>query len=108
MEMTISKSALDDLRATVARLEAELEKKKLAAEVNYDTATRLEAENAALKGKVERLMEAVFLAQASLRWCGGSADFNEGGQALVGWIRGPQKALAVIDAALAEGEKGIT
>ena len=35
-----------------------------------------------------------------LRWCSGSPDFNPGGQARVGWVKGPQVALADFDAAV--------
>ena len=51
--------------------------------------------------QAERLLRE---ARDELRWCSGSPDFNEGGQARVGWIKGPQQALARIDAYLARPE----
>jgi len=38
---------------------------------------------------------------SEMRWCSGSADFNEGGQARVGWLKGPVPAMAKAEAALA-------
>mgnify|MGYP001568996293 CR=1 FL=1 len=43
-------------------------------------------------------------ARNQLRWCSGSPDFNEGGQARKGWIEGPQKILARIDTYLSSSE----
>lgn len=45
---------------------------------------------------------ALLLAQDALRWCSGSPDFNEGGQARVGWMSpgGPRDALDAIDTVL--------
>ena len=41
---------------------------------------------------------ALLLAQDALRWCSGSPDFNEGGQARAGWLapNGPAAALDAI------------
>ena len=43
-------------------------------------------------------------ARDELRWCSGSSDFNEGGQARKGWIKGPQAVLNKIDAFFAQPE----
>src|SRR3990167_564433 len=43
-------------------------------------------------------------ARDELRWCSGSPDFNEGGQARKGWITGPQAVLNKIDAFFAQPE----
>ena len=43
-------------------------------------------------------------ARDELRWCSGSPDFNEGGQARKGWIKGPQAVLNKIDAFFAQPE----
>jgi hypothetical protein len=37
----------------------------------------------------DRLRKAVDEAAEHLRWCSGSADFQAGGQAREGWLRGP-------------------
>ena len=49
---------------------------------------------------------ALLLAQDALRWCSGSADFNEGGQARKGWLApdGPAAALDAIDTVLRGAE----
>lgn len=43
-----------------------------------DEIARLRSELAAARTAIERLQDA-------LRWCSGSADFNEGGRAYAGW-----------------------
>lgn len=49
---------------------------------------------------------ALLLAQDALRWCSGSPDFNEGGQAREGWLAvgGPSDALDAIDTVLKGAE----
>ena len=45
---------------------------------------------------------------AELEWCGGSPDFNVGGQARVGWLNGPVLAITAANAILArlEADRG--
>ena len=52
--------------------------------------------------KTERML--LVRAREELRWCSGSADFNEGGVARKGWIKGPQRLLADLDAELRREE----
>ena len=65
--------------------------------------TPLRAPAAAPKAPLpDDVKAALLLAQDALRWCSGSADFNDGGQARVGWLApgGPRDALDAIDTVL--------
>ncbi len=48
----------------------------------------------------ERLRGELAEALEMLRWCGGSADFNPGGVAREGWVRGVHPLIEKIDATL--------
>lgn len=52
--------------------------------------------------KNNEIRDLIKLLQNELRWCGGSPDFLPGGQAMVGWQRGPEPAIAEADKALKE------
>jgi hypothetical protein len=36
---------------------------------------------------IAKLQDRIYEYREALRWCGGSADFNEGGQARKGWLK---------------------
>ena len=52
--------------------------------------------------RIKRLRVVVESLRDEILWCSGSPDFNEGGQARAGWVKGPQRAMGEADAALAE------
>jgi hypothetical protein len=55
--------------------------------------------------EIADLRELAILLRDELRWCSGSADFNPGGVAWQGWIKGPYRALAAADILLAKLER---
>lgn len=67
---------------------------------------RLSVEPEERKAMTDDVKAALLLAQDAIRWCSGSADFNEGGQAREGWIApgGPRDALDAIDTVLQSAE----
>lgn len=95
------KGLVERLNAALHRL-AQLEMGGVHPKHSTDEVWALQAElSAALSA--ERGQEAVALIARlldELRWCSGSPDFNEGGQARVGWLKGPVPAIAAADAFL--------
>ncbi len=59
-----------------------------------------------LERRIKQLTQLLREAEDNLIWCSGSADFNEGGQARLGWKLGPQKTLRKIRRALAKETLG--
>jgi hypothetical protein len=67
-------------------------------------ARRRIAADCPLEQRIATLEAALSACVGDLIWCSGSPDFCEGGQARIGWLKGPTQSIEQARAALA-GEK---
>ena len=78
----------------IRQLERELAETKQSLETELMEGGYWRQERDCLRDEVKKWREDAERLAEELKWCSGSSDFNEGGVASLGWMKGPFQALA--------------